>query len=59
MKCIKLVKHENVIKLLDFIDEESFDKVYMVFELANLFSLQMLCELAQDKAIQVQDHEFK
>ena len=42
IRCIKLVKHYNVIKLFDVIDEEGNDKVYLVFELANLFSLQVL-----------------
>jgi serine/threonine protein kinase len=53
IRCIKLVKHENVIKLLEFINEEDVDKVYLVFELANLFSLQSLCELAKVHPIQV------
>lgn len=53
IRCIKLVKHENVIKLLEFINDEDIDKVYLVFELANLFSLQSLCELAKVHPIQV------
>lgn len=51
VRCIKLVKHSNVIKLFDYIDEEENDKVYLVFELANLFSLQELCEYVKSHAV--------
>ena len=49
IRCIKLVKHENVIKLLDTVDEEDSDRVYLIFELANFLSLQDLCEWVRDK----------
>lgn len=51
IRCIKLVKHTNVIKLFDTVDEEDSDKVYLIFELANLLSLQDLCELVREKGI--------
>ena len=51
IRCIKLVKHTNVIKLFDTVDEEDSDKVYLIFELANLLSLQDLCELTRDRGI--------
>lgn len=50
-RCIKLVKHSNVIKLFDYIDEDENDKVYLVFELANLFSLQDLCEFVRANTV--------
>ena len=34
-----------VLKFYESIDEEERDKVYLVFELANLFSLQDLCDI--------------
>ena len=49
--CIKKVKHKNVIQLFDTIDEESVDKVFLVLELANLFSVQDLCELVREKPL--------
>ena len=51
MRCIKKVKHQNVIQLIENIDEPENDKVYLVFELANLFSLQDLCEHARDSGV--------
>lgn len=51
IRCIKLVKHTNVIKLFDTVDEEDSDKVYLIFELANFMSLQDLCELVRDHGI--------
>eukprot|EP00288_Rhodomonas_lens_P016868 CAMPEP_0177709994 /NCGR_PEP_ID=MMETSP0484_2-20121128/11097_1 /TAXON_ID=354590 /ORGANISM="Rhodomonas lens, Strain RHODO" /LENGTH=414 /DNA_ID=CAMNT_0019221643 /DNA_START=357 /DNA_END=1598 /DNA_ORIENTATION=- len=45
IKCLKKVKHKNVIQLYDVIDEDELDKVYLVFELANLFSLQDLIDM--------------
>ena len=51
IRCIKKVKHKNVIQLFDSIDEEENDKIYLVFELANLFSVQDLCELVRKQPI--------
>mmetsp|Transcript_9744 Transcript_9744/g.19025 ORF Transcript_9744/g.19025 Transcript_9744/m.19025 type:complete len:428 (-) Transcript_9744:24-1307(-) len=45
IKCLKKVKHKNVIQLYDVIDQEELDKVYLVFELANLLSVQDLLDL--------------
>ncbi len=49
IRCIKLVKHTNVIKLYDTVDED--DKVYLIFELANFLSLQDLCDWVRDHGI--------
>jgi serine/threonine protein kinase len=51
IRCIKLVKHPNVIKLCDTVDEEDSDKVYLIFELANFLSLQDLCDWVRDHGI--------
>lgn len=34
-----------MLKFYESIDEEERDKVYLVFELANLFSVQDLCDI--------------
>mmetsp|Transcript_31106 Transcript_31106/g.48717 ORF Transcript_31106/g.48717 Transcript_31106/m.48717 type:complete len:279 (+) Transcript_31106:347-1183(+) len=43
--CIRKLKHKNIIQLHEVIDESGMDKIYLVFELANLVSLQDLCDL--------------
>eukprot|EP00960_Hanusia_phi_P018948 558458-Hanusia_phi.AAC.5 len=44
IRCVRSVKHKNVIQLLDVIGLEEGKQVYLVFELANLFSIQDLLE---------------
>ena len=45
--CLKRLKHQNVIQLYDTIDDQSMDKIYLVFELANFLSLQDILALTQ------------
>ncbi|EKX41380.1 hypothetical protein GUITHDRAFT_41016, partial [Guillardia theta CCMP2712] len=44
IRCVRSVRHQNVIQLLDVIGLEDGQQVYLVFELANLFSIQNLLE---------------
>mmetsp|Transcript_66155 Transcript_66155/g.137868 ORF Transcript_66155/g.137868 Transcript_66155/m.137868 type:complete len:430 (-) Transcript_66155:64-1353(-) len=45
IKCLRKLKHKNIIQLHEVIDEMENDKVYLVFELANLLSLQDLIDM--------------
>mmetsp|Transcript_5362 Transcript_5362/g.13622 ORF Transcript_5362/g.13622 Transcript_5362/m.13622 type:complete len:402 (+) Transcript_5362:304-1509(+) len=47
VNCLKKLKHQNIIQLYDVIDGEEFEKVYLVFELANYGSVQDLLEMMQ------------
>lgn len=40
VQCIKKLKHANIIQLIDVIDVEDNDHVYLVFELANFKSIR-------------------
>jgi serine/threonine protein kinase len=40
INCLKRLKHVNIIQLYDVIDEEQYEKVYLVFELANYSSVR-------------------
>lgn len=40
VQCIKKLKHPNIIQLIDVIDMDDHDHVYLVFELANFKSIR-------------------
>jgi len=40
VQCIKKLKHPNIIQLIDVIDIDDNDHVYLVFELANFKSIR-------------------
>jgi serine/threonine protein kinase len=48
INCLKRLKHVNIIQLYDVIDEEQYEKVFLVFELANYSSVRKSIRMLTD-----------